>query len=255
MGSPACDVAEMKVYCATIAWRSVHAEHMKCVNQLFRYANLTYRLQNGDALIERSRAIIATHFLRETDADVLVTIDDDVLFASTSVMKVAEQAMTYDNVAGLYMTRGNPVRPASMIEEGVKVDLTGLTDLVPIKYAATGFLATHRRVFEKLAQGMPLCHPKEEWRFYPFYTPFVANDDDGDPILLSEDYAFAERARMAGFGMYANPAIRLVHIGEYKYRTEDIGLKIPQEAPLSIVRHGAHGYTTEWVDEPELVTA
>lgn len=245
----------MKICVATICWRDVHAEHMKCVNQLFRHANLSYRLQNGDALIERSRAVIATHFLRETDADVLVTIDSDVLFASSSVLKIAAQAMDHDIVAGLYMTRGNPVRPASMIEEGVTVDLTGLTDLVPIRYAATGFMATHRRVFEKLAKDMPLCHPKDEWRFYPFYTPYVANDDDGDPILLSEDYAFSERARLAGFGVYANPAIRLVHIGEYKYRTEDIGLKIPDETPLSITRHGAHTYTTEWVSAPELVTA
>lgn len=241
----------MKVYVSTICWREVLAEHMKCVLNLLTRPNVIYKLQNGDALIERSRAIIATHFLRETDADVLVTIDSDILFSSDSVMRIAEQAMTHDMVAGLYMTRGKPVRPASLIEEGVKVDLTGATDLVPIKWPATGFLATHRRVFEKLAEDLPLCHPKEEWRFHPFYTPYVA-EHEGQKILLSEDYAFGENARRAGFGIYANPSIKLVHVGAYHYRTEDLGLKIPDEKPLSITRHSGARYTTDWADEPEL---
>ena len=40
---------------------------------------------------------------------------------------------------------------------------------------------------------------------------------------ISEDYAFCERARQAGFSVMADTRIRLWHVGMYRYSWEDAG--------------------------------
>ena len=133
----------MRIYAVTTCWRDIHSEHVRCTNQLQRRPEVGYySIQSGDALISRARAIAATRLLLESDADILVTLDSDILFSSASVVEIAQQAMDHDIVGGIYLTRGgDPPTPACLLEKDVRVDLTGKANLVPIKYAATGFLA------------------------------------------------------------------------------------------------------------------
>jgi hypothetical protein len=250
------------VYVATIAWREVTCPHMQCVLELQRHAGVRYRVKYGDALIDRQRAQVATHFLTETDDDVLVTIDSDIAFTASAVLQIAEQAQTHDIVAGIYMTRsGVNTRPSSIFEKDVTVPFGTDPTPVPIRWAASGFLATHRRVFETLAKDLVLCHPSESpeeramtYPFYPFYTPFIVDDDAGRPIYLSEDFAFSERARRAGFGIWANPSVALTHFGSWDYQVQDITLakfRLPL-VPINLTRRldgFKHGYD---VEVPEL---
>lgn len=232
----------MKVVIGSTIWRTVEARHISSLVPLLRQPGYAYAPQVGDALVERARSINATWFIKHTDADVHLSIDSDITdFTPEDVAKVCEQAMTHDIVCGLYVTRAGNQRPfpTSFIKEGEDMLMgTSKDDLFPVKWGATGFMATHRRVFEKLSKSLPLLHKSTGDRaFYPFYQTMIV-EYAGEKILLSEDYAFCERARQAGFGVWMNPGVRLGHIGQYPYRVEDMAQEYPDPQPVVIRRDG-----------------
>lgn len=220
---------------------------------MLRYP-VTFAPTWNDALLCRARSKTATHFLTETTADVHVSIDSDIVFDPASVLQIAEQAEAYGIVAGLYVTRasGGLCRPTTIFETDHPIEFGSDPTPVPVKWAATGFLATARRVFEKLAEDLPLCHRSEPWKFYPFYQPFwiESERDPGDWLYLSEDYAFSERARRAGFQTYLNPAVRLLHLGQYGFRLEDLGQSEPALTQVRMTYQQDGRYRYERADVP-----
>lgn len=235
----------MKVMVGSAIWRTAEAGHVASLVPLLRMPGFMWGPQTGDALIERARGINATYFLNHTEADVHLSIDSDIIFNAEDAKKVCEQAMTHDIVCGLYVTRAGNQRPfpTSFIEADMDVPMGADKDqLYPLVWGATGFMATHRRVFEKLAEDMPLlCKSNGERAFYNFYHS-MEYEMNGELILLSEDYAFTQRARDAGFGVWFNPGVRLGHIGQYPYRLEDMATEFiePQELVLRRDGPGAH---------------
>ena len=230
----------MKVVIGSCIWRQVEARHVVSLVNVLREPGFAYAPQVGDALIERARSMSATFFLNQTDADIHLSIDSDIAdFSVDDVRKVCEQAMTHDIVCALYVTRpGNaPATPTSMIAAGEDVLMGTDTDqLSPLRWGATGFMATHRRVFERLSKELPLLNKsKGDRAFWPFYQTMIV-EHDGEDILLSEDYAFCERATRAGFGVWFNPGVRVRHIGQYPYRMEDMGMEVIPPQPLIIRR-------------------
>ena len=86
---------------------------------------------------------------------------------------------------------------------------------------------------------LPVCH--ESWgesSFWPFYLPYVVPWDGDGHILLSEDWAFCQRAKDAGFPIWLDPSIRLAHHGDYAFTLEDLLRSAkPGPQPLSLRRH------------------
>ena len=215
--------------------------HLKSLVPLLRMPNVEYAPMTGDALVERARSISATYFLRKSDADVHLSIDSDITdFRVEDVLKICEQAASHDIVAAVYITRAaKRTFPATFFQDGLRVEMAFDPTPVPVQWAATGFLAVHRRVFERLTKDLPLLHKGDGDRaFYPFYLPLVYDDPDAGPILLSEDYAFCERAKQAGFGVWINPAVRLGHIGQYVYRLENMLQEELEPHPMVVTRAG-----------------
>lgn len=240
-----------KVYIGSAYGRYLEPDHIQSLMRLLRYPVMFAPTWN-DAAISRARSKTATHFLTETDYDVHVSIDSDIVFDPESVLQIAQQAHDLGGlVAGLYVTRagGKLCRPTSIFEADRPIEFGSDPTPVPIKWAATGFLATPRKVFERLARDLPLCHRSESWKFYPFYGEYAvpSERDPDDTIWLSEDYALCDRARKAGFTVYLNPAVRLLHLGQYPFRLEDLG---QQERPLAPIRmtylaDGRYAYETQ----------
>lgn len=234
---PQPSIAQEKglTYAATVAWRASEPEHMLSVIKLLTCGKrIAYQLKTGDALIERSRAIVATSFLNNyPQCDVMVQIDSDIMFKPEDVFLIADQARSIGGVVcGLYPTRSRERPwPASFPEIGVEIDTTKPTP-VPIRYPATGFMAVPRKIIERLSQDVPLCHPGEGIQHYPMFNPFWEKDDNDVWVNLSEDYAFGRRVLNAGFKIYCSPSVRLKHIGTYAYRLEDMA-----QRPLPDIEH------------------
>lgn len=217
-------------------------DHCKRVGQ-----PLYYRAMRGDALIERTRARAATRFLQDTDYDVLLQVDDDIGFSPADAVEVAAQAVEHDIVCGVYLTRHKTAGvPTSYLEPGQSVRFFGGDPTpVPIRWGGGGFMAVHRRVFERLAADLPLCHPGDDLEHYPFYQTMVVPDPiSGKPILLSEDWALCERARRAGFGVWANPNVRLTHFGSTAFVLEDLLTQATERQTLDIERKANGDLTT-----------
>ena len=243
------------IYLGSAYGRSLEPDHLQSLIRMLRHP-VTFAPTWNDALLCRARSKTATHFLLETGADVHVSIDSDIVFDPQSVLQIAQQAVEYGIVAGLYVTRakGALCRPTTIFETDVPIEFGTDPTPVPVKWAATGFVATHRRVFERLAQDLPLCHRAEPWKFYPFYQPFwiPSERDPEDWLYLSEDYAFSERARRAGFQSYLNPAVRLLHVGTHAFRLEDLGQPEipPSPVRLTYQRDGRYRYETPDCPDP-----
>lgn len=234
----------MKVYIGSAVWRSLEAEHLRSLVPLLRDGHYGYFPQIGDALIERARGMSATNFLRNTDADVHLSLDSDIMgFTKEGIDQLCEQAVEYGIVGAVYITRATArTFPTTMFHDKTRIEFSADPTPVPVKWAATGCLAVHRRVFEKMAESLPLLHEKDGPRaFYNFYHSMeYEGDEDMGRILLSEDYAFCERARQAGFEIYVNPAIRLGHIGPYVHRLEDMAQTPLKPQPLALTHIGRH---------------
>ena len=245
----------MKVFVGSAIWRTIEVAHMKSLVPLLRTSGFAYFPQTGDALVERARSISSTYFLRKTDYDVHLSIDSDITdFSVEDTIKLCELAMGHDIVVGAYVCRSaNRTFPATFYEEGLRVDHAFDHTPVRVKWGATGFMAVHRRVFAALAKDLPLLHASDGDRaFYPFYLPMVYEDEDvGEPILLSEDYAFCQRAKEAGFGVWLDPAIRIGHLGSYIYRLEDTAQVQVDPQPLVLTREGRRWRVESIEREPE----
>jgi len=220
---------------------------------LLRDPKYAYFPQVGDALIERARGMSATNFLRNTDADVHLSIDSDIMgFTKEGIDLLCEQAGELGIVGAVYITRATArTFPTTMFLDEQRVEFAADPTPIPVRWAATGCLAVHRRVFEKLAEDLILLHEKDGPRaFYNFYHSMEYEGDESmGRILLSEDYAFCQRAREAGFNTYINPAIRLGHIGPYVHRLEDMAQTPLAPQPLALTHIGRH-----WRIECEGVT-
>lgn len=242
-------VAPLKVYVGSIYGRNVEPVHWQCVDQL-RSARTQQKLgvrvrfqpHWNDALLCRARSTTATQFLLDTDFDVHVSIDGDIAFEPWQVAQIARQSVEYDIVTGLYITRSrDDARPTSIFLPGTTITFGTDPTPQPIKWAASGFTATHRRVFERLAADLPLCHADKSWRFYPFYMPAIVPGVTSEHIYLSEDYALSERARSAGFTPHVAPNVRLHHLGLHGHRLEDCLQKPIDEQPEITVTYQEDG--------------
>lgn len=190
----------------------------------------------NDALIGRSRSIMCTEFLKVEDADVMVIIDDDIVFEPADFWKIVEGARETRGVyGGAYVTRSTEPHITSRAIPGTGEQVFAQTPNrrpVEYQYLATGFWAVHRDVMEAMIAGtfedafgghtLPLCELGADRPFYPFFSPFVTKEADGRTHYLSEDWAFSNRARQLGFKIWVDLSIILIHMGLYPFTVRDL---------------------------------
>ena len=235
----------MKLYLGNAVWRTEEVGHAQSMRLLVRELDkrgieFTDGTVVGDALISRARSIIGSAFLR-SEADVLLSIDSDIWFRPQDAISLAEKAMEYDIVAAMYMTRSLQTQPALMLPDEPVVFAA---DQEPLEapFVSTGFVAVNKRVFQKLSEELPLCH--KGWMdrgvdtsFWPFYMPFTIPWEGEGHMYLSEDWAFCQRAKEAGFKVWLDPSISLGHMGSYMFTLEDL-IREPKAGakPLTLMR-------------------
>lgn len=233
----------MRVYLGSIVYRNVEVPHYDSMMRLREFCTrngieLVEGIVRGDALVERSRSIAASSFLR-SDCDVMLSIDSDIWFRPVDAIALCQKALEHQVIGALYMTRNLNTQPALMLPEEETVTFAPDSSAVEVPFVSTGFMAVTKAPLEALAKTLPLCHRTwGETSFWPFYLPYVVEWPDDGHILLSEDWAFCQRVKDAGFKVFLDPSIRLSHYGNYGYTLEDL-IRSPKPAPtpLALVRH------------------
>ena len=204
------DAAAELILCC---YRGVSPETVNLMLQLDR-AGWRHSIHSGDALVSRVRSIAVSEWHRWTDGDVFLMVDDDIVFTPEDAERVVALAREKRGIACAYYATRDKKHLAQRLQwgEGV-VEYGAGTPPEEITYAATGFMAVHRAVVAAMARDLPFCHPREPWAFWPLFQPFVLEDRVNGPEYLSEDWAFCERARQLGFGVWVDPSITLSHGG------------------------------------------
>ena len=249
----------MKIFMGCIAWRQIEQAHHSSVIELFqecgkRGIEIVQGNVVGDALVSRARSLAASAFLR-SDCDVLLSIDSDIWFRAEDAIELCEQALAgHDIIGALYMTRNIQTQPAMMLPNEPVVFAPGQKPF-EAQFVSTGFCAVTRVPFAALSKTLPHCH--KTWRqggqdasFWPFYMPFTMEWPEDGHIYLSEDWAFCQRAKEAGFKLWVHPGLRVGHIGSYMYTLED--LLRPERArpqPLKLERSPQGKLVTQFMKQ------
>lgn len=199
------------------AYRNVALDTMASILAVVNGAGPLWRLRakGGDALISRSRAVIVTSWWRETADDVFLMVDDDIVFGPAEADRMAELCRNgYDLICGAYPVRNGAHLACRCTADTGEVAFGPEQPPLEIDYAATGFLAVHRRVIDAMVALLPLCHANQPWSFYPFFQPTVVEHAGaGGHEWLSEDYGFSALARRLGFRVWLDPRAKLTHQG------------------------------------------
>jgi len=177
---------------------------------------------------------MCTEFL-QTDADVMVIIDDDIVWEAEDFWKIVEGCRETRSIYGAaYVTRSTEPHISSRHFPGSEIIFQQTPNRRPIEYQylATGFMAIHRDVFEAMlateyidAYGTHRLEQVElgaDRPFTPFFSPFVCREENGQLHYLSEDWAFSNRARQAGLKIWVDQSIILIHMGWYPFTVRDL---------------------------------
>lgn len=205
--------AEERASLLLCAYRACSIQTMMSVLELQKHG-WRVTAKHSDGLISRARSTLVSRWWQETADDVFLMVDDDIVF---------EPAMA-ERIVALCRNGHDVVCAAYPVRDGGHLAIRGLgggiefgpdAPPVEIRYAATGFVAVHRRVVDALVPTLPLCHGNQPWAFRPLFAPFVIEDPPaGGHNYLSEDWAFCELARRAGFRVWLDPAIKLGHLSQ-----------------------------------------
>lgn len=211
----------MNVLVSVCTHRTIDIDVLSGVMGLFgqKEHSFTWCPIRGDALIDRARSRVASYFLQDRKEDVILFIDDDVVFDPKDAIRLIDGVKNgCDIVGGMYVQKGTLAKTC-VLKNGQIVTFKRSAVPEEVEAIATGFMAIHRKVFEKMSETVPLCHPND-LKFYPFFQPFP-KEKDGQMVYLSEDWAFCDRAKDLGFKVWLDPSIFLGHKGEYVYDLMD----------------------------------
>jgi hypothetical protein len=209
---------------------------MKSVGVPVYWAQIT-----NESLITRGRNELVRIFL-EKGFDYLMFIDADISYDGMAVAQL--MAADRDITCGIYPKKEIDWKQvAKAAKEGKdnladyggafvfnmegKVQESDDDGVIEVRHGGTGFMLIKRHVFEELMPYVPQYRvsstkdPATGEYYKPLTYEFFATSIDDSGALLSEDYHFCELWRKHGGKIYANPFIKLEHVGTYVY-TGDI---------------------------------
>ncbi len=186
----------------------------------------------NESLIPRARNELARLALAH-DFDYLMFVDADISFGGDAIWRLMQTDK--DLVCGIY-----PKKEIAWdrIEEAAKAGKTDLkqysgafvcntvseltlTDeqgLIEIRHGGTGFMLIKRSVLEALKEHTPTyrigSYKDDQGEYvHPLTHEFFATSIDETGALLSEDYHFCDLWRKHGGSVFADPFIKLDHVG------------------------------------------
>jgi hypothetical protein len=203
-----------------------------------KFSNIYHAHVVNESLITRARNKLVCLFL-ETNCDYLMFIDADISFTGQNVATLLEADK--DIICGIYPKKevdwgrinqaaeegwnnlqdfaGAYVINLNVGQVSAEIDKHGV---IEVRHGGTGFMLIKRRVFEILKDHVPTYRTstvknKEGEYEKPLTHEFFATSIDSSGTLLSEDYHFCELWKKHGGKIYANPFIKLSHVGTYVY--------------------------------------
>lgn len=182
----------------------------------------TIRESGNVSDVARQRGILASQALHEGYERIL-WVDSDVIFDPEDALRMESHGK--EIVGGVCAlrsaTRFNCIFESNQIEV-VFGEGGGLLKVVSV---GTGFLSTHRSVYEGIIKAglVTECHGDDGHAVYPFFGHQCSTiGNRKDVLYLGEDFSFCLRAKHAGFSIYVDTTVRLGHLGLHPFSWEDV---------------------------------
>jgi hypothetical protein len=204
---------------------SSHIEHATdcSLRELEKKGVAVWRMP-GFSAIDQGRCVMAQLAL-DAGFDLLFWIDSDVNFKVEDFFNLIESGKEF--VTGAYSVKGWPSLTTVFCENDILFGVGGC--LHEANYSATGFMCTHKSVYEKIAQKFKLKKVQiwgGQYEVLPYFFPLLF--DNGNKIeYLGEDFAFCHRARQSEIKIWCDTRIKLEHIGKHGYSFEFLQNGIP----------------------------
>lgn len=193
-----------------VAHREISAPTVECLFELVGNG-WPVGISHGDADVGRHRSKVASSWYREQDTNVFLMIDDDIVFSVEDVEKVVALAYEKRSIAIGNYPVADGGHMAGRGWAGQAIHYAPDAEPVEIRWPSGGFLAAHRDVVEAVIEDLPLCYAANPDAFWPMFQEYPYEDPDLTHYL-SEDYAFGQRARDKGFGVWLEPSVNLTHL-------------------------------------------
>lgn len=206
--------------------------HTKCLQtmQLMTFKHqLEFHWIENCSLIVKARNEHLAMFIN-SDCDYMLSVDADIVITPPGCLdRMIEKCPVNAICAGLYAMKALDVETGKAPVNGVflkeedkdKFIESESKDLVEMKYVPTGFCLIPKHVARKLAENYKELVYRDHHFKFDIYNVYglliVKNDKTGEPNMLPEDFSFCERVKQVGNKIYADPEVKLGHIGSYLY--------------------------------------
>lgn len=175
-------------------------------------------IQDGDALICRSRNRVATHFLKNTTADYLFFLDDDIVIETMDATRMMWDAFTSKfQVLGAAYPIKSQEKPTMAIMTKDKVGSIPFGTngaILEVDCVSTGCMLIDRKVLEEMVLKEVVHFCKQG-----YYTFFQHREEfiDGAWDDQSEDWFFCRNAQKIGISIYLDTRPKVKHVGPFSY--------------------------------------
>lgn len=199
---------------------------------------VTFQFVVGSSVVHKARNELVAHFLASDFTDLLF-IDDDMQWAANDVLRLlASDKPLIGGVGRMRCQKPNSDpsvwcwRPLRDGDGDLVQDDMGA---VEVRGFGAAFMMINRRVFADMVEAHP------DWKrdgvadwaadLRAHYFEFFATTERDEFGELSEDYGFCHRWRLLGERVWADPTIRLGHVGAFNYAGALEELLIPKDLP------------------------
>lgn len=203
------DLSGLSVALGMPAYRGVvPVDTMNGVASVFMHkiTGLALITERENAIVSHARNRIVDRFLKETDFQKLLFIDDDIVFSNAEFERIACWSTLYPIVCGAYPMRDYPITfPVTMDTPPI----TNEHGLVKIYGTGLGFTIIDRSVFEKIEAP--------EYSFKGQTMKGFFNMEFKDGAFIGEDMYFFKKWVAQGGEIWMDPLIKLGHFGNHIY--------------------------------------
>jgi hypothetical protein len=198
----------------------------------------TFQFVVGSSVIHKARNELCAYFLNSDFTDLLF-IDDDMQWNPSDVLRLLGSDKPLVGGVGRMRCQKPNSDPSVWcwrpLRDGGGDLVQDAMGAVEVRGLGAAFMLINRRVFADMVavhpdwkrDGPTDWDPEIRARYFEFFTP-NERDDVGE---LSEDYGFCHRWRLMGERVWADPTIRLGHVGAFNFAGSVEELLIPREAP------------------------
>lgn len=221
---------------------SIAYQHQQCLDALYKAMDrhpsvLSYTLSRiyGCSLIEHSRSLIATEAYLG-DADVLLWLDDDMIFDADQVLTMCFEAIERNAIVGaVASTKGMGGQCNTKFLPGVHtVKFFEPGSVQQVHTIGAGICAVSHNTLHDVAGQLldkyGAVTDANGSELIPFHKSVIHQG-----MTWGEDTSFCLRAGWAGHNTYADTRVRALHKGDHLFGLEELSQQTVRHPNLSLV--------------------